>query len=213
MSGRILVVDSCPIVHEGLCSTFKNTEFSVALATSSVRQAAAWLGAETGGPAPVELILCDFEMEDGSSVALQNVANRMQIPLVVFTGWQNPVYIGRMVQGGAAGLVMKSAPNEELLSSLRKVLSGKKALKRKDTRRVTGALATPRLESHIDIPLTQREFAVLKELAGGQTNKMVAERLGVSYETVKEHVQHILVKLGVSDRTQAAVLAARKGLI
>ena len=158
-------------------------------------------------------MLCDFEMQDGSSMDLQEVANRCEASLVLYSGWKNPVYIGRMVNAGTKGLVMKDASHEELLSSLRKVLSGKRALKRVDSRRVTGALATPRLESHIDFPLTQREFAVLKELASGQTNKMVAEKLGVSYETVKEHVQHILSKLGVGDRTQAAVLAVRKGLL
>ena len=65
----------------------------------------------------------------------------------------------------------------------------------------------------VDVPLTKRESEVLKQLAFGLTNKEIAQSLGISYETVKEHVQHILRKIGVSDRTQAAVWAVRKNLV
>ena len=75
---------------------------------------------------------------------------------------------------------------------------------------MTGALATPRLVADVEAPLTQRESEVLRQLAYGLTNKEIAQMLHISYETVKEHVQHILRKIGVSDRTQAAVWAVRK---
>ena len=78
---------------------------------------------------------------------------------------------------------------------------------------MTGALATPRLAADVEVPLTQRESEVLRQLAHGLTNKQIAEALHISYETVKEHVQHVLRKIGVSDRTQAAVWAVRKGLV
>ena len=78
---------------------------------------------------------------------------------------------------------------------------------------LTGALATPRLSDDIEVPLTRRESEVLRQLAHGLTNKEIAQALGISYETVKEHVQHILRKVGVTDRTQAAVWAVRKGLV
>ena len=80
-------------------------------------------------------------------------------------------------------------------------------------RRVTGALATPRAGANVEVPLTKRENEVLKQLAFGLTNKEIAQALGISYETVKEHVQHILRKIGVSDRTQAAVWAVRNNLV
>ena len=78
---------------------------------------------------------------------------------------------------------------------------------------MTGALAAPRAATDVNIPLTKREGEVLKQLAIGLTNKEIAQALGIGYETVKEHVQHILRKLGVSDRTQAAVWAVRQNLI
>ena len=90
---------------------------------------------------------------------------------------------------------------------------GEAAWTREELRRVTGALATPRIVSDVEVPLTQRESEVLRQLANGLTNKEIALALGISYETVKEHVQHILRKIGVSDRTQAAVWAVRKGLV
>jgi DNA-binding NarL/FixJ family response regulator len=100
-----------------------------------------------------------------------------------------------------------------LLSAIRKAARGESVWTREELRRVTGALATPRLAADVDVPLTQRESEVLRLLALGQTNKEIAQALHISYETIKEHVQHILRKLGVSDRTQAAVWAVRKKLV
>ena len=79
---------------------------------------------------------------------------------------------------------------------------------------MTGALATPRLATtaDVEVSLTQRESEVLRQMAGGLTNKQIANVLHISYETVKEHVQHVLRKIGLTDRTQAAVWAVRKGL-
>ena len=90
---------------------------------------------------------------------------------------------------------------------------GEMVWRREELRRVTGALATPRMPIDVEIPLTQRESEVLHQLAYGLTNKEIAQALNISYETVKEHVQHILRKIGVSDRTQAAVWAVRNGLV
>ncbi|HOA52779.1 MAG TPA: response regulator transcription factor, partial [Thermogutta sp.] len=84
---------------------------------------------------------------------------------------------------------------------------------RDELRRVAGGLATPRMAADVDIPLTQRESEVLKQLANGLTNKEIAQILNISYETVKEHVQHILRKIGVTHRTQAAVWAVKNRLV
>ena len=78
---------------------------------------------------------------------------------------------------------------------------------------MTGALASPRLTADVEAPLTQRESEVLKQLAIGETNREIAVALQISYETVKEHVQHILRKIGVTGRTQAAIWAVRKELV
>ncbi len=77
---------------------------------------------------------------------------------------------------------------------------------------MAGGLATPRMALDVEVALTKREGEVLRQIADGRTNKQIAESLGISAETVKEHVQNILGKIGVSDRTQAAVWAVRKDL-
>ena len=96
---------------------------------------------------------------------------------------------------------------------MRSGAKGESVWTREELRRVTGALSTPRLAADVEVALTQRESEVLRQLALGMTNKEIAKALEISYETVKEHVQHILRKVGVSDRTQAAVWAVRKGLV
>ncbi|HEV3005817.1 MAG TPA: response regulator transcription factor, partial [Pirellulales bacterium] len=114
---------------------------------------------------------------------------------------------------GAAGYLLKGMNRDALIDSIRRVAAGADAWTREELRRVTGALATPRVSGDVEVPLTQRESEVLRQLAFGLTNKEIAGVLGISYETVKEHVQHVLRKIGVADRTQAAVWAVRKGLV
>jgi DNA-binding NarL/FixJ family response regulator len=106
----------------------------------------------------------------------------------------------------------KSATRKEIIDAVHAAASGDTIWSSDELRRVTGALAGPRSASEADVPLTKRESEVLKQLALGLSNKEIAQALDISYETVKEHVQHILRKLAVADRTQAAVWAVRKGL-
>jgi len=114
---------------------------------------------------------------------------------------------------GASGFLLKDCSREKLIETIRRAASKETVWTRDELRRITGALATPRVTADVDVPLTQREFEVLRHLANGLTNKEIAEAMHISYETVKEHVQHILRKLGVTDRTQAAVWAVRKKLL
>jgi DNA-binding NarL/FixJ family response regulator len=136
-----------------------------------------------------------------------------ELPVILFSTYDNPTYVARAVALGAAGYVLKSDSRERLIEAIQAATRGEAAWTREELRRVTGALATPRVVSDVEVPLTQRESEVLRQLANGLTNKEIALALGISYETVKEHVQHILRKIGVSDRTQAAVWAVRKGLV
>ena len=162
-----------------------------------------------------DLVLMDVRMDGGDGL---NALGRMKLdhpdlPIVLYSAYDNPTYIARAVALGASGYVLKSASRQRLHEALTTAASGESAWTREELRRVTGALATPRLSQDIEVPLTQRESEVLRQMALGLTNKEIAKMLGISYETVKEHVQHILRKIGVSDRTQAAVWAVRKNLV
>lgn len=162
-----------------------------------------------------DVVLLDVRMSGGDGL---HVLGRLKLdypdlPVVMFSTYDNPTYVARAVALGASGYVLKSDSREQLIEAIEKALKGEASWTREELRRVTGALATPRVVSDVEVPLTQRESEVLKQLANGLTNKEIALALGISYETVKEHVQHILRKVGVSDRTQAAVWAVRKGLV
>ncbi len=147
-----------------------------------------------------------------------NVLGRIKLdspntPVLLFSSYDNPTYVARAVALGASGFILKSEPGEKLIAAIQAAAEGKSSWSRDELRRVTGALATPRVVLDVEVPLTQRESEVLKQLVNGLTNKEIAQALDISYETVKEHVQHILRKIGVTDRTQAAVWAVRNNLV
>lgn len=210
MSKRVLIVDDHEVIRMGLRVLFENTDLEIAAEATTASEALEAIG--TVNP---DVVLLDIRMEGGDGL---NALGRLKLdhpdlPVILFSAYDNPTYIARAVALGAAGYVLKSAPPERLIEALRTALSGESAWTREELRRVTGALATPRLSQDIEVPLTQRESEVLRQMALGLTNKEIAKMLGISYETVKEHVQHILRKVGVTDRTQAAVWAVRKNLV
>jgi DNA-binding NarL/FixJ family response regulator len=210
MSIDILIVDDHEVVRAGLKALFQGSNVRV-------------IAEADGGTAAVKLVakhkpavvLLDVRMAEGDGLnALARIKlDHPETPVIMFSGYDNPTYVARAVALGASGYLSKGSNKTEIVEAIRLVASGETIWSREELRRVTGALAAPRSTSDGDIPLTKRESEVLKQLAFGLTNKEIAQSLGISYETVKEHVQHILRKIGVSDRTQAAVWAVRKNLV
>jgi DNA-binding NarL/FixJ family response regulator len=162
-----------------------------------------------------DVVLLDVRMNNGDGLyTLGRIKlDYPHIPVMIYSAYDNPTYVARAVALGAAGFVLKSDSRARLLDAIKAIASGATSWTREELRRVTGALATPRVLSDVEVPLTQRESEVLQHLSNGSTNKEIAIALQISYETVKEHVQHVLRKIGVSDRTQAAVWAVRKNLL
>jgi DNA-binding NarL/FixJ family response regulator len=163
----------------------------------------------------LDLVLLDVRMPDGDGL---RVLGRLKdekpnLPVLMISTYDNSTYMARSVALGANGYFLKDVQREVLLEGVRKAASGDMVWRREELRRVTSALSAPRMPVDAEVPLTQREGEVLQQLAHGLTNKEIAQALDISYETVKEHVQHILRKIGVSDRTQAAVWAVRQGLV
>jgi DNA-binding NarL/FixJ family response regulator len=210
MTIKVLIADDHEVVRCGLRSLVEGTDIEVADEATSGEEVVK-KAAET----EVDVVLLDIRMPDGDGLnALGRIKlDRPGLPVLILSTYDNPTYVARAVALGAAGYVLKGASRDSLLEAIRKAAAGESAWTRDELRRVTGALATPRLNADVEVPLTQRESEVLRQLALGLTNKEIAQALHISYETVKEHVQHILRKVGVSDRTQAAVWAVRKGLV
>ncbi len=163
----------------------------------------------------VDVVILDVRMPRGDGLnALGRIKlEKPQLPVLMLSTFDNPTYVARAVAFQAQGYLLKSCSREELLDAIRRAARGENIWTRDELRRVAGGLATPRMSADVDIPLTQRESEVLKQLANGLTNKEIAQILNISYETVKEHVQHILRKIGVTDRTQAAVWAVKNRLV
>jgi DNA-binding NarL/FixJ family response regulator len=210
MSVRLLIADDHEVVRNGVKAICQGTDVQVVAEAANGEDAIRLVCAENP-----DVVLLDIRLPDGDGLdALGRMKlERPKIPVLIFSAYDNPTYVARAVALQANGYVLKSIPRAELLDVIHRTCNGESAWTRDELRRVTGALATPRMNADIDAPLTQRESEVLRQLALGLTNKEIAQSLHISYETVKEHVQHILRKIGVSDRTQAAVWAVRKGLV
>ena len=210
MTIRLLIVDDHEVVRCGLRNLFAGTDITVIAEAVSGSQAVELALAEKP-----DIVLMDVRMPKGDGLtALGRIKlEAPEIPILMFSTYDNPTYVARAVALGACGYLLKTVSGDKIVEAIRKGVSGGNVWTRDELRRVTGALSTPRLVADIEVPLTQRESEVLRQLALGLTNKEIAQALSISYETVKEHVQHILRKVGVSDRTQAAVWAVRKGLV
>jgi len=207
---NLVIADDHEVVRTGLRSLLAGTEINVVAEFAT--GAAAVKYALENDP---DVVMLDIRMPDGDGLtALGRIKlDKPDMPVLILSTFDNPTYIARAVALGASGYLLKGCTRDQLIATIRTAASGESAWTRDELRRVTGALATPRLTADVEVPLTQRESEVLRQLAYGLTNKEIAQALHISYETVKEHVQHILRKIGVSDRTQAAVWAVRKELV
>ncbi len=210
MPTRLLIADDHPAVRAGLRSMVADSGIEIVAEASNGNEAI-----EAAAKCSPTVIMLDVRMPESDGIACLGRlrAEMPDVPVLMYSAFDNPTYVARAVALGAAGYLVKTAGRDELLSAIQRVAAGETIWTREELRRVTGALSTPRISVDLEVPLTKRESEVLKQLALGLSNKEIALALSISYETVKEHVQHILRKVGVSDRTQAAVWAVRKGLV
>lgn len=210
MSINLLIADDHEVVRLGIKSLLVNTDITVVAEADDGESALA--AVRKTHP---DVVLLDIRMPqmDGLTALSRLRSEHPTLKIIILSTYDNPTYVARAVALGANGYLLKAASRDELITAIRKAAAGEDAWTRDELRRVTGALATPRMSAEVEVPLTQRESEVLRQLAHGLTNKEIGQALGISYETVKEHVQHILRKIGVNDRTQAAVWAVRKNLV
>ncbi len=210
MTYRILFVDEHEIVRLGLRQVFLGTDLEIGDEAKSVEE-----GFNKFVAGKFDLVITDVRLSGGDGLQLLSriKSHTPNQPVLIFSAFENPTFVARAVALGANGFILKTETEERILDAVQRTSKGESIWSREELRRVTGSLASLRTGTESEVPLTQREGEVLKQLANGLTNKEIAQSLGISYETVKEHVQHILRKVGVSDRTQAAVWAVRKNLV
>lgn len=209
MPTTVLLADDHPVVRAGLRSWFDGASIQIVGEAEDGDQAFS-LALELRPQ--VLLLEVLLPHTDGLQCLTKLREAGVSVPAIFYTAHGNPTYAARASAVGAAGFVSKSADQQTLTEAINAVAAGGTAWPANLVRRLTGSLATPNGSTGPASPLTSRENEVLKQLAFGLSNKEIAQALGISYETVKEHVQHILRKLSVADRTQAAVWAVRQGL-
>jgi DNA-binding NarL/FixJ family response regulator len=203
----VLLVDDHAIWRGGVRSMLDGTEFLVVGEAGSGREAV-----ELAREVQPRLILLDVRMAggDGLDALVVLKAEHPRTAVVMLTTYDNPTYMARAVAGGAAAYLLKGESAEDLLRALRAVAAGETLLSPQElVRSLRGLGRSAGHEPDLVAPLTKREAEVLGLVATGLNNREIAATLFVAESTVKSHVEHIIGKLGVSDRVQAAVWAAR----
>jgi NarL family two-component system response regulator LiaR len=207
---RVLLVDDHEVVREGL-RTFLELQdgMDVVGEAEDGRQAVA--EAERLTP---DVILMDLVMPvlDGVGAMRELRQKLPRVRVIVLTSFAEDDRLLPAIQAGAAGYLMKNVQPKELARAIRAAHAGEALLDPAVAARLVEAIAQPAGEQPRD-ELTPREHEVLELIGQGLSNKRIALALGVSEKTVKTHVGHVLAKLGVTDRTQAALHAVRSGLL
>jgi DNA-binding NarL/FixJ family response regulator len=200
---RVFSVDDHPLLREGLAAIINNQPDMVLVAQACSAQEAIQLFRKH----QPDVTLMDLRLPDQSGIDAMKVIREefSEARVIMLTTFEGDVEIQRALEAGARGYMLKSMPPKELVEVIRQVHAGKK--------RIPAQLAAQLAEHMSDEELTTREIEVLSQIAGGNRNRDIAEKLFITEETVKVHIKHIMEKLGASDRTQAVAIGLRRGII
>ena len=200
---RILTADDHPVLREGIAAILA-TEVDMLLVAEAGNGREAIEQFRAHRP---DITLMDLQMPlmSGSEAI---VAIRKEFPdarIIVLTTYSGDAQADRAFKAGAYGYLLKSMLRKELVETIRTVHGGRK--------KIPAEIAVELAEHHADDALTEREIGVLRQVASGNANKMIADNLEISEETVKAHMRKILSKLGANDRTHAVAIALKRGII
>lgn len=200
---RIMCVDDHPLMREGIATMLKSQpDMSLVAEATNGREAIQRFREHRPDVTLMDLRLPDMSGIDAMIAIRSEFA---QARIIVLTTFEGDIDIQRALQAGACGYLLKSMRPRDLLEAIRQVHGGRKHI-------------PPEVVAHIaehlgDAALTPRELEVLQQVAGGNRNRVIAEHLFISEETVKVHLKRIMEKLGANDRTQAVAIAIRRGFI
>jgi DNA-binding NarL/FixJ family response regulator len=200
---RILAVDDHPLLRDGIAALVAGQpDMQLVAEGANGREAIQQFRVHRP-----DVTLMDLQMPEMSGLDAI-IAIRGEFPdarIIVLTTYGGDVQALRALQAGARAYLLKNLVHKELLETIRAVHAGKKTL----STQVSYELA----EHATDDALTEGEIAVLRLIAGGNANKQIADQLSITEDTVKGRVKHILAKLGANDRTHAAMIGIKRGII
>ena len=211
MAITVLVADDHEVVRTGLARLLEDSDITIVGEAENGEQAVE----QTLKHNP-DVVLMDIRMPDSDGLtALEAIRKeKPDVRIVMLSTYDNPTYVARSVALGAADYVLKDSSREDLIAAITRAASGESPSEDSILHRVKETMSRRRDRvDRSEIPLTNRELQVLRHVALGLSNREIGRSLGISIETVKEHVQNILRKIDVADRTQAAVWAIKKGLV
>ncbi|HWE33242.1 MAG TPA: response regulator transcription factor [Solirubrobacteraceae bacterium] len=209
---RVLIVDDHAVVREGL-RTFLDLQDGIEVVGEAADGDQGVAEAERLAP---DVILMDLVMPklDGVGAMRELRTRTPDARVIVLTSFLDDDRLMPAIGAGAAGYLLKDVEPAELARAIRAADAGDAILDPTVAARVVRAIADGSTPTVLDRErLTRREHEVLTLLAHGRSNKRIAYELGISEKTVKTHVGHVFAKLGVTDRTQAALLAVQQGLV
>jgi len=200
---RILVVDDHPIVRQGI-AILVGTQIDMTLVAEASNGREAVQQFREHRP---DITLMDLQMPEMNGLDAL-IAIRGEFPnarIIVLTTYAGDVQILRALKNGAQGYLLKNTLHKDLLETIRAVHAGKKSLSPEASYEIA--------EHSTDDALTPAEVSVLKLIAAGNANKQIADQLSITEDTVKWRVKNILSKLGAHDRTHAAMIGLKRGII
>ena len=211
MTSRLLVIDDHEVARRGIAELLGGGVFEICGSVASGKEALSYLESSS-----VDVITLDVRMPDSNGlVVLEKIRAAHSTPVVIVSAYDNPTYVARAAALGAYDYVIKNGSNHSISETLTRAVDGSPLPPESCLRRIQDVMRAEVDASSLpaELPLTSREAQVLRHIALGLSNKEIAKSLDISVETVKEHVQNILRKIGANDRTDAAVRAVKLGLI
>jgi two-component system, NarL family, response regulator LiaR len=208
---RVLIVDDHAVVRGGL-RTFLDLQEEIDVVAEAEDGDGAVSAVERLRP---DVVLLDLVMPRGGGLpAIRQIRERSPATrVIVLTSFLDDDKLFPAVRAGAAGYLLKDVQPDELVTAIRKVAAGEALLHPAAAARLMAELAADGERRDPRTLLTKREREVLELVARGMPNKLIARELGISEKTVKTHMSNVLAKLGLTDRTQAALYAVREGLV